>query len=68
MKNEIKENVGLIIFSLGLAIIACTPIAGWITHVITSIQHEQWLLLIIGTLLFPIGIIHGVGIWFGIFA
>jgi len=45
--------------------IAC--IAAWITHVITCIQTEQWVLLIVGALLAPIGVIHGWGLWLGIF-
>jgi len=42
-------------------------IAGWLTHVIVTIQTAKWILLLAGAILFPIGIIHGWGIWFGIF-
>lgn len=45
--------------------IAC--IAAWITHIITCIQTEQYLLLIAGGLIAPIGVVHGWGLWFGIF-
>jgi hypothetical protein len=43
------------------------PLAAWITHVINTIQDEQWILLIVGAFVFPIGIIHGIGVWFGLF-
>ncbi len=42
-------------------------IAAWMTHIIVSIQTASWILLLAGALLFPIGIIHGIGIWFGAF-
>lgn len=42
-------------------------IAGWLTHVIVTIQTAKWILLLAGAILFPIGIIHGWGLWFGFF-
>ena len=42
-------------------------IAGWLTHVIVTIQTANWILLLAGAILFPIGIIHGWGLWFGLF-
>jgi hypothetical protein len=47
----------------GLLIIA--SIAAWLTHVITCLSVGMWGYLIAGALLFPIAIIHGVMIWFG---
>lgn len=41
------------------------PAASWITHVITCISDDRWGFLIAGALFFPIGCIHGIGIWFG---
>lgn len=38
--------------------------AAWITHVIVSIQTAKWLLLIAGALVFPVGCVHGTGVWF----
>lgn len=37
----------------------------WVTRVISCIKVGTWGLLFIGALMFPIGIIHGVMIWFG---
>ena len=42
-------------------------IAGWLTHIIVTIQTAKWILLLAGAILFPIGIIHGWGLWFGLF-
>lgn len=40
-------------------------VAAWLTHVITCLMHAMWGFLIAGALFFPIGMIHGVMIWFG---
>ena len=41
--------------------------AAWLTHVITCLASESWGFLIAGAVFFPIGIVHGIGIWFGAF-
>jgi hypothetical protein len=41
-------------------------IVAWITHVVVCIQNAAWALLVIGALMFPIGVIHGFMIWLGI--
>ena len=41
--------------------------AAWLTHVITCIQSARWILLLVGAFVFPVGCVHGTGIWFGIF-
>lgn len=40
--------------------------AAWLTHVISCIDDDRWGLLIAGGLIFPVGIIHGIGIWLGV--
>ena len=57
-------NKGCLI-TLGILIISCLP--AWITHVITTIQNEQWILLVVGALVWPVGVVHGWGLWFGLF-
>lgn len=42
-------------------------VAGWFTHVIYCIQVEAYLFLIAGAICAPIGTIHGIGLWFGLF-
>lgn len=41
--------------------------AAWLTHVVVSIQTAKWLLLLVGAIFFPVGCVHGTGIWFGWF-
>jgi hypothetical protein len=41
------------------------PLAAWLTHVIVCLKLAKWGFLIAGALFFPIGIVHGIGIWFG---
>ncbi len=43
-----------------------TFFAAWVTHVIVCIQTESYGFLIAGALAFPIAIVHGIGIWFGV--
>ena len=47
--------------------IAITFIASWLTHIVTCLQDGSWGFLIAGALMFPIAIIHGFGIWIGVF-
>jgi hypothetical protein len=42
-------------------------LAAWMTHVVVSIQTAKWLLLLVGAIFFPVGCVHGTGIWFGVF-
>lgn len=49
-----------------MASMMITSVAAWITHVLTCIHTEQWLFLIGGAIAAPVGIIHGVGLWFNV--
>jgi TRAP-type mannitol/chloroaromatic compound transport system permease large subunit len=40
--------------------------AAWLTHVIVCLDESKWGFLIAGALFFPIAIVHGIGIWFGV--
>lgn len=42
-------------------------IAAWITHIVVCIKTASWMLLLTGALVFPVGIIHGIGVWLGAF-
>lgn len=42
-------------------------LAGWLTHIYVCITAASYGLLIAGAIFFPIGILHGWGVWFGIF-
>ena len=50
----------------GFALILIS-IAAWVTHVVVCLKAGLWGFLIAGSILFPIGIIHGAGLWFGWF-
>ena len=54
-------------FKIGIAyvILALTCLAAWVTHVIVTIQAAQWVFLLAGAIFAPIGVIHGIGVWFG---
>lgn len=39
----------------------------WLTHVITCISTSKWILLLVGAIFFPVGCVHGTGIWLGVF-
>lgn len=55
-----------VLFSIpAVVLLAIVPIAAYFTHVINCINHALWFLLVIGCIAFPIGIIHGIAVWFG---
>jgi hypothetical protein len=63
MRNN-NYKLGMVGFLI-LITIALTNIAAWATHVIYCIDTERWGFLVAGAIAFPVGIIHGIGIWFG---
>lgn len=44
-----------------------TSAAAWVTHVVACISLKAWILLAFGCIVAPVGVIHGIGIWFGAF-
>ena len=52
----------------GLLVIAAvfTCLGAWITHIIHCLVTAKYLLLIAGGFIFPVGVVHGIGIWFGV--
>ena len=42
-------------------------ILAWFTHVVTCLKTASWGFLIAGSIFFPVGCVHGTGIWFGVF-
>lgn len=47
--------------------LACLSVAlaAWITHVVTCIKDDRLTLLLVGAIAWPVGVIHGWGIWLG---
>lgn len=46
--------------------VVLTSIAAWFTHVFVCIKTASWLFLIAGAIAAPVGVVHGIGVWFGI--
>lgn len=46
-------------------ILGITIMLAWLTHVTVCLMHASWGFLIAGAIFFPVGIVHGIGIWFG---
>ncbi len=61
MTTEEKGFTGL---AATLIAVVLTSFSAWVTHVVTCFQSEQWLLLIAGAVAAPLGIAHGIYIWF----
>ncbi len=49
---------GSILFMLGFA--------GWLQHLYTCFTDDRWGFLIAGAIFFPVAIVHGWGVWLGI--
>ena len=47
----------------GAAILVST--AAWFTQLFVCFSDDRWGFLIAGAIMFPIAIVHGIGIWFG---
>lgn len=57
---------GSIFGCLGVSIItSLLVIAAWVTHVVSCIKAGAILLLVVGAVFAPVGVIHGIMIWFG---
>lgn len=41
--------------------------SAWFTHVVVCVSTAKWILLLVGALVFPIGCVHGTGVWLGAF-
>jgi len=48
-------------------VIAAWVVLAWFTHVIVCLKTASWGFLLAGALFFPVGCVHGTGIWFGVF-
>ena len=58
-RKKAMRNYMILIMS-----IIITTIAAWLTHIITCFQEEAWGFLIAGAVAFPVGILHGIWLWF----
>ena len=51
---------------MGAASVSVFAFAAWLTHVITCFSDDRWGFLIAGALFFPVAVVHGIGLWFGV--
>ncbi len=61
MSNNTDAAVGL--FTI---LMFSTIVGGWLTHIIHCLLTAKYVLLVAGAFIFPVGVIHGVGLWFGV--
>lgn len=47
------------------AVLVLGTIASVVTHMVYCIGHKAWGLAILGMVVPPYGVLHGVGLWFG---
>lgn len=59
-----KQQGNAALWFLGIVI---WVFASWITHIVVCLKTASWGFLIAGAIMFPIGVIHGTGLWFGLF-
>lgn len=45
-------------------ILIFATVSAWLTHIFTCFAEGLWGFLIAGAILFPIGILHGIYLWF----
>jgi hypothetical protein len=51
-----------------VALVFLISLAGWLTHIVDCLIHQLYVLLLVGVFVFPVGIFHGIGVWFGLWA
>jgi hypothetical protein len=40
--------------------------SAWLTHIVSCASDKLWGFLVVGALVFPVGIVHGLGSWLGL--
>jgi hypothetical protein len=51
---------------MSLLVVAWVFLA-WFTHVVVCIKSASWIFLLAGAVFFPVGCLHGTGVWLGVF-
>lgn len=57
--------MGKFIAALFVVALMVVSFCAWVTHVIVCIKTSAWILLAFGCVVAPVGVIHGIGVWFG---
>lgn len=61
-----KIKAGGIALVSTVVIVALGGFAAWVTHIVNCFQDGEWGFLLVGALFFPLAVIHGIGIWLGL--
>lgn len=67
MSSNSSSGFGAFLLAMSAFSLLLVTGAAWITHVIVCIKASAWVLLAFGCIVAPVGVIHGVGVWLGIF-
>ena len=59
-------RLSVLIGALLPSVIILGSVVAWFTHLFICFSDDRWGFLIAGAIMFPIAIVHGVGIWFGL--
>ena len=62
--EKIKAG-GIAVITLAIVIVG-GGFAAWLSHIVNCFQDGEWGFLLVGALFFPLAVIHGIGIWFGL--
>jgi len=49
---------------LTMIVVAVLSVCGYLKHIFWCFENQEWLLLFVGAIAFPIGILHGWWLWF----
>lgn len=47
-------------------LLLATIYSAWLTHIVDCAGDRLWGFLVAGAIFFPIGIVHGAGVWLGV--
>jgi hypothetical protein len=50
----------------GSLLFLLTIYCAWLTHIVNCAEDRLWGFLVTGAIVFPVGILHGLGVWLGI--
>jgi len=42
-----------------------TVVAAWLTHIIVAIQASAWVFMLVGAIIWPVSVAHGMAVWLG---
>jgi hypothetical protein len=66
-RDQARAELGRLFEALIGWVIGLGSLGAWLAHVVTCLSDGSWGYLVAGAVFFPIGIIHGIGIWLGFF-